>query len=285
LDHLAGRTHNSAAPARRLAASPARSYRDAGRCATTSTTALIARVVAIPPSRAQRTESLRDGPRPTPGRPPRSRHITWTAGHAYLDCGIQTGLRVSELSVRNRSLVGHRSPHSCTGQVQEQSSHACPRAPVGSCGSGCVETRQGSPPILFPPNRRGTTLTRGAWGSKNQKRHCREEADARPSAPSGSTPHVLRHTCAMQRVAIGVDTAVIDLWLGPKSGQTDRSDLPPRPTCPQGASTSPERPLATPAGRYRPLGPQLLAFLEAVTIGRPPDAQPALSRDTPIPST
>lgn len=45
--------------------------------------------------------------------------------------------------------------------------------------------------------------------------------DARSSCPSLSgkviTPHVLRHTSAMQLLHSGVDTSVIALWLGHES--------------------------------------------------------------------
>ena len=34
------------------------------------------------------------------------------------------------------------------------------------------------------------------------------------------TPHVLRHTCAMRLLAVGVDTSVIALWLGHEGVET-----------------------------------------------------------------
>jgi integrase/recombinase XerD len=76
------------------------------------------------------------------------------------------------------------------------------------------------------------------------------------------TPHVLRHSSAMELLAAGVDTSVIALWLGHEHIQTTQIYL-------HGDLSIKERALArtaprgTPPGRYRPSDP-LLAFLEGL---------------------
>jgi site-specific recombinase XerD len=46
-------------------------------------------------------------------------------------------------------------------------------------------------------------------------KHAKTAATTCPSlATKEVTPHVLRHTCAMQLLAAGVDITVIALWLG-----------------------------------------------------------------------
>ncbi|MGH9201197.1 MAG: tyrosine-type recombinase/integrase, partial [Vicinamibacterales bacterium] len=73
------------------------------------------------------------------------------------------------------------------------------------------------------------------------------------------SPHVLRHTAAMERLGHGVDRAVIALWLGHESVETTQMYL-------HADMRLKEQALArmTPAdvkpGRYRP-NDQLLAFL------------------------
>jgi integrase/recombinase XerD len=76
------------------------------------------------------------------------------------------------------------------------------------------------------------------------------------------TPHVLRHTAAMQLLQHGVDRSVIALWLGHESVETTQmylhADLRPKEE-----ALSKVTPLDVQAGRFRP-DDELLAFLEGL---------------------
>jgi site-specific recombinase XerD len=76
------------------------------------------------------------------------------------------------------------------------------------------------------------------------------------------TPHVLRHTAAMQLLENGVDCTVIALWLGHESVETTQIYLHADLGMKEKAIAM-TQPIAAPAGRYRPAD-ALLAFLEAL---------------------
>lgn len=76
------------------------------------------------------------------------------------------------------------------------------------------------------------------------------------------TPHVLRHTAAMQLLGAGVDSAVIALWLGHESIQSTQIYVHADLALKERALARTTPPNTTP-GRYRPSDP-LLAFLEGL---------------------
>ena len=73
------------------------------------------------------------------------------------------------------------------------------------------------------------------------------------------TPHVLRHTTAMELLQAGVDRAVIALWLGHESVETTQIYLDANLAIKEQALAR-TTPLDVTPGRYR-LDDQLLAFL------------------------
>lgn len=74
------------------------------------------------------------------------------------------------------------------------------------------------------------------------------------------TPHVLRHTAAVQLLAAGVDIAVIALWLGHEDLRSTQAYLHADIAIKERALAK-TAPANTPPGRYRPPD-KLLAFLE-----------------------
>jgi site-specific recombinase XerD len=76
------------------------------------------------------------------------------------------------------------------------------------------------------------------------------------------TPHVLRHTAAMQLLQHGIDRSVIALWLGHESVETTQMYLHADMRLKEEILAR-MTPLDVQPGRFRP-DDQLLAFLEAL---------------------
>ena len=76
------------------------------------------------------------------------------------------------------------------------------------------------------------------------------------------TPHVLRHTMAMELLQAGVDLAVIALWLGHESVETTQIYLQANLALQEEILAKTTPPEGKP-GRYRP-DDQLLAFLKSL---------------------
>ena len=125
-----------------------------------------------------------------------------------------------------------------------------------------MRERRGKPGAPLFPSRRGQSLSRDAV----ERLVTKYAAAAASNCPSlGNThisPHVLRHTCAMQLLKAGVDTTVIALWLGHEQVETTQiyvhADLALKEQAL--ARTSPPH---LPPGRYRP-DDTLLAFLQGL---------------------
>ena len=114
---------------------------------------------------------------------------------------------------------------------------------------------------LFVSNR-GEQLSRDAVEQLVRK-HVLAAARQCPSLKKKRvTPHVLRHSAAMQLLQNGVDRTVIALWLGHESVETTQmyihADIKLKEKAM--ARTRPGEPAAR---RYRP-GDTLIAFLEAL---------------------
>ncbi|MCP4006864.1 MAG: tyrosine-type recombinase/integrase [bacterium] len=94
-------------------------------------------------------------------------------------------------------------------------------------------------------------------------RHTATASDTCPTLRDKNvTPHVLRHTCAMQLLRAGIDTAVIALILGHANVTTTQVYLQADQNIKQDAMARITPPDVEP-GRYRP-SDDLLAFLEGL---------------------
>jgi site-specific recombinase XerD len=114
---------------------------------------------------------------------------------------------------------------------------------------------------LFP-SRRGTPLSRDAVERLIDK-YAHAAAQRCPSLRDKRiTPHVLRHSTAMQLLGAGVDTSVIALWLGHESVQSTEVYLHADMTIKQRALDRTAPPDSGP-GRYHPPD-RLLAFLNTL---------------------
>ena len=224
---------------------------------------MIQRVLAIPSKRAEQSpiafltrpeiEALLAVPD----------QATWMGrrDRTLLLLAIQTGLRVSELiGLRCQDVVLGTGAHvHCQGKGRK--ARCTPLRQETLAALRCwLRERQGGPTDPVFPNARGEALSRDAVEHLlathlvTARQHCASLQHKRVS------PHVLRHTAAMDLLQHGVDRAVIALWLGHESVETTQRYLHASLELKEQALAK-TAPLNVPPGRYRP-DDQLLAFLK-----------------------
>jgi len=227
--------------------------------------ALIQRVLAIPHKRFDRSlvtfldrsefEALLTAP-------DRSTFIG-RRDHTLLLLAVQTGLRLSELTGLSLQDVHLGSgPHlRCFGKGRKERVTPLTRQSVAVLHTWLRE-RDGQPSDLLFPSRLGGRLSADAV--QRLVRNYTQIASQRQPSLNGKnvTPHVLRHTNAMQLLTSGVDTSVIALWLGHESVQTTQIYLHADLALKERALARTTPPLTKP-GRYRPPD-TLLAFLTSL---------------------
>jgi site-specific recombinase XerD len=226
---------------------------------------LIQKVLAIPAKRTDRTvisylnqaeiEALL-------AAPDRSTRLG-RRDHALILLALRTGLRASELvAVRHEDIQFGTGAHiRCLGKGRKERI-----TPIDSDTAAVIRAwtreRDGQPHDPLFPGPTGHPLTRDGL-RRIITRHVAAATVTEPSlAAKKIGPHTLRHSCAMQLLQAGVDTAVIALWLGHESIRTtdiyQHADL----TMKQKALARTKPPTTKP-GRYRPDDP-LLRFLESL---------------------
>ena len=176
---------------------------------------------------------------------------------------VQTGLRASELiHLRCRDVQLGPSAHlRCEGKGRKQRCTPLRQDAVAALRAW-LDERQGEPEAPVFPNQRGGTLSHDGLAYLLAK-HVHSAQQACPSlAGKRVTPHVLRHTAAMELLQNGVDRAVIALWLGHESVETTYVYLHADLKLKQAAlaKTTPTR---TTPDRYRPTD-EVLAFLNGL---------------------
>jgi site-specific recombinase XerD len=190
---------------------------------------------------------------------------TWTGrrDRTLLLVAVQTGLRVSELiGLRNQDVVLGTGAHvRCEGKGRKQRCTPLRKDAVVMVEAWQRERRGFSEDPLFP-SLRGGPLSRDAV----ERLVAKHVAVAQPRCPSLKrkkiTPHVLRHTAAMELLQHGVDRSVIALWLGHESVETTQMYLHADLRLKEQALAR-TTPVGVKPGRYRP-DDGLLAFLEAL---------------------
>jgi len=153
---------------------------------------------------------------------------TWSGrrDHAFLLLAVQTGLRVSEMTGLQRHDV-HLGPGAhvrCVGKGRKERCTPLTKQTVAVLRAWMREPARGQTETLFS-NARGSRLSPDGVQYLLAK-HTALARQACPSlAPKRVTPHVLRHTTAMELLQAGVDRAVIALWLGHESVETTQMYL------------------------------------------------------------
>jgi site-specific recombinase XerD len=227
--------------------------------------ALIQRVLAIPTKRFERKlidfltkpeiEALLAAPDQS----------TWGGRRdgTLLSLAIQTGLRVSELiGLTCKDVVlGSGANVRCKGKGRKERCTPLRKELVTTLRSWLRE-RSGQPDDPLFPNARGGFLSRDGVEYLLAK-HVAVAGKQCPSIEKKRvSPHVLRHTAAMELLQHGVDITVIALWLGHESPETAQVYLQADLKMKENALAK-TKPVNVKQGRYQP-GDQLLAFLKSL---------------------
>src|SRR5262249_49049376 len=186
--------------------------------------------------------------------------------HALLLTGVQTGLRVSELTgLTINDIELSAGPHlRCHGKGRKD--RATPLTPqTAEVLREWLTERSGTGTDPAFPTRPGARLSRDAV-ERLLTKHASTAAQACPSlAGKHLTPHVLRHSAAMALLHSGVDITVIALWLGHESPATTRVYLHADMAMKEQALAR-MTPLGSQPGRYT-APDTLLAFLDTLRPG------------------
>lgn len=226
---------------------------------------LIRQVLAIPTKRYQRkviTYLNHDEIECLLQTPDRS---TWIGrrDHAVLMLMIQTGLRVSEVTtLRCQDLILSSGPHiRCTGKGRKERCTPLMKQLVKVLKSWLKENDFKQTDPLFPSVKGGPMSSDAV-----QYLVGKYAAIAAKKSPSLSgkrvSPHVLRHTAAMELLQAGIDHAMIALWLGHESVETTQVYLEANLTLKEKLLES-FAPVRVKKGRYV-ADDRLLTFLRAI---------------------
>jgi site-specific recombinase XerD len=237
--------------------------------------ALIQRVLDIPQKRSDRalvsflSRPEVDALLAAPDR------TTWIGrrDHALLLLAVETGLRLSELTqLTCRDVRLDDGAHvRCDGKGRKERCTPLNRQTIAVLRVWLREL-QGRPDDLLFPRQHGGMLSPDAV-QRLVAKYATTAASRCPSLRGKHiTPHVLRHTCAMQLLHAGVDSSVIALWLGHESVETTQIYIHADLALKERALARIAPPDVTP-GRYR-APDALLAFLDSLRLCRPSRADP-----------
>jgi site-specific recombinase XerD len=264
LDQLEKQRHNSPR-SRNLRLAAIRSFFQYVSFQLPDRSAHIQRVLAIPNKRQDRSlidflthpeiEALLAAPDQT----------TWSGrrDHVLLRLAIQTGLRLSEIiSLRYADVqLGQAAHVRCHGKGRKERCTPLTKQTAAALEAWLHERGGSADDVIFP-NARGSSLSPDGV----QYMLDNHVAVAQQSCPSLKnkrvSPHVLRHTAAMELLQAGVDRSVIALWLGHESPETTQIYLDANLTLKEKALAK-VAPLHGKLKRYRP-DDALLNFLRAL---------------------
>jgi len=225
--------------------------------------ALIQRVLAIPSKRydhaqiefltSQEIEALLAAPDVG----------TWTGrrDRTLLLVAVQTGLRVSELVGLHceDAILGSGAHVRCLGKGRKERCTPLRKDAVEALRVWCRERNPKPSEPLFPSTRGGSLGVDGVGHLL-----AKHLATARKLCPSLEnkrvSPHVLRHSAAMELLQAGVDHSVIALWLGHERVETTQMYLHANLALKEQALAK-TTPSNVRPGRYKPED-KLLAFLK-----------------------
>ena len=230
--------------------------------------ALIQRVLDIPTKRWEKkpvdflkrheVDALLDAPDLSTWLGRRDRAFMAVMAHTGLRVSEMIGLRFKDVEVAGQVCIR------CTGKGRKQ--RVTPlKPPVAAILRDWFKECEASPEQpLFPNSRTRGHLSRDAV-EYMLKKYVKVAQERCPSlAEKRVTPHVLRHTCAMELLQSGVVPATISLWLGHESPDSIQCYLHADIEMKQMALEK-TAPFGLPSGRYQPED-SLMSFLEGLKI-------------------
>jgi site-specific recombinase XerD len=148
---------------------------------------------------------------------------TWLGrrDHALLPVAVQTGLRLSELTGLRRGDVtlGSGAHVRCIGKGRKERCTPLAKTTIAVLKAWLGEPPKSNTDILFP-GIHGRRLSADSVEDLVGKHVSAANKICSSLQKKRVTPHVLRHTAAMELLQAGVDRAVIALWLGHESVET-----------------------------------------------------------------
>ncbi|MHC2572646.1 tyrosine-type recombinase/integrase [Rhizobium leguminosarum] len=148
---------------------------------------------------------------------------TWLGRRDYtlLLLAVQTGLRVSEIIDLDRDsvMLGRGAHVQCIGKGRKERSTPLTKVAQQTLRYWLKEPGKRGSTALFPNTHGGRLSADGVQALLNKyvakaREHCISLRSKRVS------PHVLRHSAAMELLQAGVDCSVIALWLGHEAMET-----------------------------------------------------------------
>jgi site-specific recombinase XerD len=190
---------------------------------------------------------------------------TWLGRRDYslLLLAAQTGLRLSELTGLDRDAIhlGHGAHVRCIGKGRKERCTPLTAHARVVLRSWIKEPARGANALF--PNIHGGRLSADSVQSLLAK-YVRVACEGCPSLKSKRiSPHVLRHSAAMELLQAGVDCSVIALWLGHESIETTQAYLHAHLALKEAALTKLKVYERGKPTRFR-AGDRLLAFLDAL---------------------
>lgn len=190
---------------------------------------------------------------------------TWIGrrDQAILTLALQTGLRASELvNLKCSDVVLQTGAHvRCEGKGRKQRATPLRQETVTVLSNWLKERRGAVHDPLFP-SLHGNKMSRDAL-EHLVKRHIATAAKSCSSLIGKRvSPHVLRHSTAMDLLHHGIDQTVIALWLGHESVETTQAYIHADMQLKEKALAKMSSPAVHPS-RYKP-DDQLLSFLEGL---------------------
>jgi site-specific recombinase XerD len=190
---------------------------------------------------------------------------TWSGrrDRALVMLAVQTGLRAAELSgLRCEDIVFGTGAHvRCEGKGRKCRSTPLRKDTVRVLRAWLRE-RRGQPSEPLFPTTRGTALSHDALQYMLDKHFAAARRQCQSLARKRVTPHVLRHTLAMDLLHHGAGQTLIALWLGHESPETTSIYLHADMQLKERAlaHTTPKK---VPTPRYRP-SDRLMDFLKGL---------------------
>mgnify|MGYP000113433924 CR=1 FL=1 len=190
---------------------------------------------------------------------------TWIGRRDYvlLLVAMQTGLRLSELTaLRPQDVTLGVGAHvHCLGKGRKERGTPLTKAAVKVLAAWLMELARGSGIFLFP-SLSGGRLSADAVQDLVSKHVSLARLQCPSLVRKRVTPHVLRHTAAMELMQAGVDRSMIALWLGHEDINTTQIYLDANLTL-KAESLAKVRSVDAKPTRFRP-DDRLLGFLNTL---------------------